>query len=132
MDRGAWFPCPVRGRVSGAGGSSWKEHNIPTTEKKTKDASKVTTLSEEQFHAIARALADPRRFAIFQQIAGGCDGVACVALGEHGKISPATISHHVKELSEAGLIEVRREGRNAHLLLCRPVFDTYVKRLASL
>jgi ArsR family transcriptional regulator len=96
-----------------------------------KRASKKLVLSEEQFHAICRALADPRRFAIFEQVAAA-DGMACSALREHQVISPATISHHMKELNEAGLVEIKREGRNSNLFLCRPVFDAYLKRLAAL
>jgi ArsR family transcriptional regulator, arsenate/arsenite/antimonite-responsive transcriptional repressor len=98
---------------------------------KTTDTSDGVTLTDEQFHAIARALADPRRFAIFQQIAA-TQCMACSTLGEHSVISPATISHHLKELTEAGLIDMKREGRGAQLSLCRPVFQAYVNRLASL
>jgi ArsR family transcriptional regulator, arsenate/arsenite/antimonite-responsive transcriptional repressor len=94
-------------------------------------ASKQPELSDEQFHAIARVLADPRRFAILQQIAAA-DCVACSALHEQEIISPATISHHLKELTEAGLVEMKREGRGANLFFCRPVFSAYLKRLSSL
>jgi DNA-binding transcriptional ArsR family regulator len=38
----------------------------------------------------------------------------------------------MKELSEAGLIEVKREGRDAYLSLIRPVLDAYLERLSSL
>jgi len=96
-----------------------------------KRASKNLVLSEEQFHAICRALADPRRFAILEQVAA-TDGMACSALREHKVISPATISHHMKELNEAGLIEIKREGRSSSLFLRRPVFEAYLKRLAAL
>jgi ArsR family transcriptional regulator, arsenate/arsenite/antimonite-responsive transcriptional repressor len=93
--------------------------------------SSAATLSDEQFHAIARALSDPRRMAIFQQIAAA-DGMSCSALQEHEVISPATVSHHMKELNEAGLVEMKRVGREAHLTLCRPAFQAYIHRLASL
>jgi ArsR family transcriptional regulator, arsenate/arsenite/antimonite-responsive transcriptional repressor len=92
---------------------------------------KEVALPEEQFHAICRALADPRRFAILEQVAA-TDGLACSALQEHGVISPATISHHIKELHEAGLVNIKREGRNANLFLCRSAFEAYLKRLSSL
>jgi ArsR family transcriptional regulator len=88
-------------------------------------------LPDEQFRAIGRALADPHRFTILQQVAGA-EGMACSRLAEHDVLSPATVSHHMKELSEAGLIEVTREGRDAYISLRRPVLDAYLERLASL
>jgi ArsR family transcriptional regulator, arsenate/arsenite/antimonite-responsive transcriptional repressor len=88
-------------------------------------------LSEEQFQSIARALADPHRFAILEQVAAA-EGMPCSRLHEHDVISPATVSHHMKELSEAGLIEVKREGRDAYVSLHRPVLDAYLKRLTCL
>jgi ArsR family transcriptional regulator len=89
------------------------------------------TLSDPQFRAIGRALADPHRFAILQQVAAA-DGMACSQLGVHADLSPATVSHHMKELSEAGLVEIKREGREAYLALRRPVLDAYLDRLACL
>ena len=106
----------------------WRHHLLEM--KKKKSVTKVS-LAEEQFQAIARALSDPRRFAILQQVATR-DGMECSALQEHEFISPATISHHMKELSEAGLIEIKRAGRGANLFLCRPVFEAYVRRLAAI
>jgi len=98
---------------------------------KTKGHRKNITLTDEQFTAISRALADPRRYAILRQIAAAGE-MACCRLEVHEVISPATISHHIKELNEAGLVEVEREGRGANLRVCRPVFEAYVARLASL
>ena len=90
-----------------------------------------TKLTAEQTAAVARALADPRRFAIFEQIAH-CDSLACSALTEHEAISPATVSHHLKELTEAGLIDSVREGRGMRLTVRRSVWDAYLKRLQGL
>ena len=90
-------------------------------------------LTEEQFRAIARAVADPRRFAMLRQIAVGCDGgLMCSALEVHEEISPATVSHHLKELQEAGLIGVEREGRVMRLRLRREVWARYVGQLGGL
>ena len=98
---------------------------------RSKSANSKVMLPEAQFRSIGRALADPHRFAILQQV-GAADGMACSRLEEHDVLSPATVSHHMKELSEAGLIEVKREGRDAYLSLMRPVLDAYLERLSSL
>jgi len=88
-------------------------------------------LTDEQMQAIARAVADPRRFAILQQISRH-DCTACGSLAEQKVLSPATISHHLKELADAGLIDVQREGRCASLTLQREVWNAYLAQLAKL
>lgn len=93
--------------------------------------SRSVRLTNQQMQAIAQAIADPRRFAILQQIAGKST-LPCSAVRECQEISPATISHHVKELSDSGLIDVIREGRNATLSLRRDVWDAYIAQLARL
>ena len=98
----------------------------------TKKTSQPSALSDEQFQAVARAIADPRRFAILQQIAAAPTCMACSALQQHQVISPPTISHHLKELSEAGLISAQREGRISRLSFCRETWQAYLDRLTSL
>jgi len=88
-------------------------------------------LSEDQVQAIARALADPRRFAILQQIARH-DATPCGSLEEQKVLSPATISHHIKELADAGLIDVQRDGRCASLTLQRDIWSAYLDQLAKI
>lgn len=88
-------------------------------------------LSPEQVAAVARALAEPRRFAILQQIASQ-EALPCTCLAERDCISPATLSHHIKELQEAGLIRAEREGRGMKLSLRREVWEAYLRELASL
>jgi len=88
-------------------------------------------LSDDQMQAIARAVADPRRFAILQQIARK-DACPCGSLDEQKILSPATISHHLKELADAGLIDVQREGRCASLSLQRDLWNAYIAQLARI
>jgi len=69
--------------------------------------------------AILKALADPRRFELLERIAqAGCP-LGCSAALAALPISAATLSHHIKELETAGLIDVRREGK-FHFLTLRP------------
>ena len=88
-------------------------------------------LTAEQLQAIAHAIADPRRFAMLQQIAKQPD-LACTGLCARGVLAAATISHHLKVLTQAGLIDVVREGRGVRLSLRRDTWSAFLKRLGEL
>ena len=92
----------------------------------------TTTLSDADRSAIARALADPRRFQILRQIGAAGDELSCSALVCAHPVSAATISHHLKELETAGLIAIRREGKYAHLSLRRDRVDAYAEAVKTL
>ena len=89
------------------------------------------TLTPEQVQTISWAVADPRRFAMLQDIARQ-PVLACSGLSAQECLSPATISHHLKELQAAGLVDVGREGRELRLTLRRDVWAAYLRDLASL
>jgi ArsR family transcriptional regulator len=57
------------------------------------------------------ALADPSRLRLFSMIASRPEGevCACALVGPMGKSQP-TISHHLRILYEAGLVERERRG----------------------
>jgi ArsR family transcriptional regulator len=58
--------------------------------------------------------------------------MACNDLKAELPITAATLSHHLKELQDAGLIESRREGKFMHMQLKRSVWKDYLARLAKL
>jgi ArsR family transcriptional regulator len=88
-------------------------------------------LTKAQMQAISRALSDPTRFEIFQQIAG-CTCLGCSDLREHLTVSAPTISHHLKELETAGLIESERAGKFVNLTLRRDIWQAYLRELAQI
>jgi ArsR family transcriptional regulator, arsenate/arsenite/antimonite-responsive transcriptional repressor len=94
---------------------------------------KNNALAPRQFDMVAKALAEPRRVELLKQI-GACDGTptSCNALQEAKKITPATLSHHIKELTNAGLVEVAREGKFMRLSLNRPVLEAYLAELSRI
>jgi len=67
-------------------------------------------LAPGQFDRIAKALADPRRFAMLEAIASG-EECPYQRLCCDFPITKATVSHHMKELINAGLIESERDGQ---------------------
>src|SRR5690606_39893241 len=69
-------------------------------------------LSPPQLLKITKALADPQRFAILERIAAEPE-VACKQLVAEFPITQATISHHLKELVAADLIQSRRVGQRS-------------------
>lgn len=88
-------------------------------------------MDKRQVSRIAKALADPRRFEILQQIAEK-DEMSCASLRDCHKIAPATLSHHLKELEAAGLVEVRRESKYIYLQLRRSEWKAYLRELKKI
>ena len=76
----------------------------------------------DRYAAVFNALSNTHRLQIYSLLSGCCTpGTACELgtitdccvgdLGEHLDIAPSTLSHHLKELSNAGLIDMTRNGK---------------------
>ena len=89
-------------------------------------------LNDEHLHRIARALADPRRYDLLRQIGKAGDTLACEDLRAGCcEVTPATVSHHMKELETAGLVESQREGKFVSYKLRRDVLEAYLAKMAQ-
>jgi len=96
------------------------------------DPAKPARLPRARRNAILKALADPKRFELLERIAKASCPLSCSMVRPALAISPATLSHHIKELETAGLIYVTREGK-FHFLSLRPgVLDALIASLAQL
>ena len=88
-----------------------------------------TPLTNAELFRIAKALADPQRVELLEKLAAAneqccSDFVACF------QVSQATISHHLKELATAGLVERRKEGQFAYFTLVPGTLQAYMAELA--
>ena len=81
----------------------------------------------QELAAIFKALSDPNRLAILQMLREECGGECRFEAGEMGKtvseiagccqVGLSTVSHHLKELRQAGLIDCEKRGQWVH---CSP------------
>ncbi|MBY0503715.1 MAG: metalloregulator ArsR/SmtB family transcription factor [Bryobacteraceae bacterium] len=77
-------------------------------------------------------MADPRRFDILRHLAAQESCLGCGDLLETFPITPATLSHHLKELEAANLITTEREGKFLRVQFLRPTWEAYLRELQKL
>ena len=85
-------------------------------------------MDADQFQRIAKALADPRRFEILEHIAKESE-MGCRHLCGCFPVRQATISHHLKELASAGLVESRKDGQFVYYKTRPAVLEAYMAEL---
>jgi ArsR family transcriptional regulator, arsenate/arsenite/antimonite-responsive transcriptional repressor len=96
------------------------------------ESAKPGRLTRARRTAILKALADPKRFELLERIAAASCPLSCSAVRPALAISPATLSHHMKELETAGLIQITREGKFHFLSLRSGVLDSLIAVLGKL
>ena len=80
---------------------------------------------------ISKALADPTRLQIYEQIAANPE-MYCGEILERHELSPGTVSHHLKILLGANLIECRREGQFVYNRAIPETMREYTQSLTGL
>lgn len=71
----------------------------------------MTRLSKSDVAAFGKALGDPNRLSIYIEIAGRKE-LYVNELKSRRVLSNATVSHHLRVLTQAGLVKYRHSGRN--------------------
>lgn len=119
-------------------------YNIPTLDL-TPDLSEPEP-DLEQLAAMFKALSHPHRLRIFTRLASRCtpgvttcdaDMRCCVGdISQNLDIVPSTVSHHMKELRQAGLVRMERNGQETEcwveprvLALLSRFFGEWVRKM---
>jgi len=84
-----------------------------------------------QIEKISKALADETRLRIFEAVSRE-EHLSCGDLVAMRGVTPATISHHLKILNDAGLIECRKEGQFVYSRSLPETIEAYARALAKL
>lgn len=92
--------------------------------------SDLFTKSQNEMAAIAKALAHPARIAILQFLAKK-NACVCGEIVEEIGLAQATISQHLKELKNAGLIQGDIEGTSVCYCIDPKVWDKFRDQLAG-
>jgi len=80
---------------------------------------------------ISKALADKTRLRIFEAISAS-KHMNCGEIVSMRGVTPATVSHHLRILSEASLIECRREGQFVYSRAAPETIEAYTRALTKI
>ena len=88
-------------------------------------------MNRSEIEKISKALADKTRLRIFEAISG-VRQMTCGQIVSMRGVTPATVSHHLKILSEAGLIACRRQGQFVYSQAVPQRIRAYVRALSKM
>jgi ArsR family transcriptional regulator len=91
----------------------------------------MENLTDDNVALIGKALGDPNRLAIYTQIAQS-DELFCGEMHAKHTISAPTLSHHLKVLTDLGLITSRKDGLNVYYRVVPKKLEAYLKYLGTI
>ncbi|HET7360827.1 MAG TPA: metalloregulator ArsR/SmtB family transcription factor [Salinimicrobium sp.] len=86
----------------------------------------------KQVEKISKALGDSNRLKILKAIQSHKGKLECTTIVSSLNLAQPSISHHIKKLVEAELIEPHKEGRFYFYSLNNQVLDSYILTLKNL
>ncbi len=92
----------------------------------------ITASDAERLARVFKALSDPTRVRLVSIIAASEGGEACICdLTEPVGLSQPTVSHHMKLLTEAGLIEREQRGKWAYFRVVDSALEAAAQSLVA-
>jgi len=87
----------------------------------------VIIIKTEDIISVSKALSDKNRVEIVKLLSEN-ELCACHLL-EHFDITQPTLSHHMKQLTESGLVKVTKKGTWNHYSINKEIIDEYINFL---
>ncbi|HKD51282.1 MAG TPA: metalloregulator ArsR/SmtB family transcription factor [Candidatus Acidoferrum sp.] len=88
-------------------------------------------MDRSQIEKISKALGDKTRLRIFEAISGSKQ-MNCGEIVSMRGVTPATVSHHLKILSEAALITCRRNGQFVYSVAVPETIEEFTRALSKM
>ncbi len=89
--------------------------------------------SDDRLIKVMKALADKTRMRLFREIASRKQ-MTCTEVGEISNLAQPTVSHHLKLLVDAGLLNAEKDGRYVILSVNKEITEelsSFVKSITS-
>ena len=94
-----------------------------------KKLKRVVIIKTKEIILISKALSEKNRVEIIKLLSEN-ELCACHLL-EHFEITQPTLSHHMKQLTESGLVKVTRKGTWNHYSINKEIVDQYIEFLKN-
>ena len=88
-------------------------------------------MKPKDIERISKALGDPTRLRILQEVKQR-EWMQCAEICGIIDLAQPSISHHLKQLSDAGLLIPEKEGRNLKYTIDKEVLSSYITFLSAL
>ncbi|MES2731589.1 MAG: metalloregulator ArsR/SmtB family transcription factor [Bacteroidota bacterium] len=73
----------------------------------------------------AKALGDRNRLLILREIASQ-GSLTCTEATQLTRLAQPSVSHHIKQLTESGLVDIEKKGRTVHLMINKDKMAEFV------
>ncbi|CAN5545102.1 hypothetical protein BH11BAC5_BH11BAC5_45590 [soil metagenome] len=83
----------------------------------------------KQLEKIAKALGDMNRLKILEDMAGRGGCIQCSQITDTVQLAQPSVSHHIKTLTEAGLIQPSKDGRCYSYTINKALLKEYIKEI---
>lgn len=84
----------------------------------------------KQLEKISKALGDMNRLKILADMSSRGGSIQCSQIMHVTDLAQPSVSHHIKTLTEAGLIETEKEGRSSSYSINKALLKEYIKEIA--